>query len=60
VNKSKGEIVLKRTHRFEIRDTFTRGSTGLRAQQTLLLEDERRPDEETTEDSQDYADDFET
>jgi len=48
------------THRFEICDTFTCGSTGLRTQQTLLFEDERGSDEDTADDGQDDADDFET
>jgi hypothetical protein len=47
------------THGFEICDTFTRRSTGLRAQQALLLENEGGSNEETADDGQDYPNDLE-
>jgi len=50
----------KTTDRFEIRDTFARGPTRLRTYKTLLLEDERGSNEDTADDGQDDADDFET
>lgn len=48
------------TCRFEISDTLARGSTRLRTQQTLLLEDERGSNEHAADYGQNDADDLET
>lgn len=53
------DSIVGRTHRLEICDAFTCRATGLRTQQSLLLEDERGPNEKTADDCQNYADDLE-
>jgi hypothetical protein len=46
------------TYGFQVSDTFTGCVPGLRAQQTSLFEDEARPDEDPTDECQNYANDL--